>query len=393
MAAVTGSMEEGEVLEGVSTDGLAGLEGVRSAPRELASMHRGLTSTHWLRSALGWYLQKVKLRHEWKKDELVLRVVEAPMSDGDGPYIPRNAVGWSQMPGPLREAKVWSFENSKMNCPSFDLPTGAGTVGGTCPGAQEGQSINPGRRGVLPNGQPVNLQTAICMSCYGEGGPIAYTNNQVRQMMRHIWAVGMVQQAPDQLIEVLTESILAMPDRLFSPDRIKPAPGDILPIRLHTVGDFFSPAYAAVWIEVCNRVASSGSRGRRFRFWAPTRTWAAPGWDKHWPQLVRGLKQPNLVVRPSAFHFDDPAPPPLAPRLGAGSTSMHVHDKKTELQRDNFNAQGEEKKFFDWMCPTYSAREGQLKSCAQSPNPDGRGTTHCRACWIRPDLRINYPAH
>jgi hypothetical protein len=233
MAAVTGSMEEGPIVEGA--EGFSGFGAEpRSQPRDMASMHRSLTKTHWLRASLGWYLSKVKLRHELVGGELMLRIVDAPLRDADGAYIPRNVVGWSQMGAASRLEKVWSFSNSKMDCPSFDLPTGAGVVGGTCPGAQEGQSINPGRRGVLPDGTKVDLPRAICMSCYGEGGPIAYTNNQVRQMLRHIWSAGMSQPAhADLFAQVLTQSILDMPEKVFSPGRTLPAPGGIQIGRAH----------------------------------------------------------------------------------------------------------------------------------------------------------------
>jgi hypothetical protein len=76
------------------------------------------------------------------------------------------------------------------------------------------------------------------------------------------------------------------------------------------------------------------------------------------------------------------------------------------MRRTDFRAQGNEKRFFDWMCPTYAQVEAKgktivdartkawqvgLKSCTSSPNPFGG--RHCRACWVAPDMRINYPAH
>ena len=775
MAAVTGHMEEGPIIGAADgVEGLSGLGAVRSEPRELASMHRSLTGSHWLRSVLGQYLQQVKVRHEWDDDELILRIVDGPHRDEDGPFIPRNVIPWSQMGENLHTAKVWSFKNSKMDCPSFDLPTGAGAVGGTCPGATEGQSIVPGRTGKLPDGSPVNIRNAICMSCitgdalimvrgeglkridsmlgrdfevwsgkdwrktrvkmmglkptvelqttngqtvratadhqfltlngwveaakltnedqlpfqlpasspfpeeactnlrhtdeqyrtekrgtlpttwsyelgvflgyivgdgsfndsvqyptvslggaeadaddirklvshvaawtgseaevalvekgdsslrsgqaitatgrmacvawrskatslilkslglkkegantrtpagvwsasragvagylsglfstdgsvgvrgeyvelsfantsvalvdevqqlllsfgirstrceyksnrergflplwklsigsiesvrrfeeevgffcarkatllrevlaatehrkgretsltvahveetgkveevfdlldvgpeaqflvnglvahncYGEVGPIAYANNVARQMLRHIWVAGMVRTAPDLFVDVMTESILAMPESIFSPHERLPAPGGILPIRIHSVGDFFSEEYAEAWVDIVNKVYASGPRGKRFRFWAPTRVWAARGSiATMWTRLHKKLRQPNLVVRPSAFHFDDPSPPPLAPGLGKGSTSLHMQDLASEKRRTDFRAQGKEKLYFDWRCPTYSAREGSMKSCSQSVGPVAGA--HCRACWVKPDMSVDYPAH
>ncbi len=398
MAAITGNMEQGEVIDASGI--LGGLSGVRETPRSLEAMHKGLTGSHWVRSALGWYMQKVKIRHEWSGDTLLLRVVDAPMKDAEGPYIPRNAVPWYQMPKPVRGAKVWSHTNGKMDCPVFDLPAGAKSAGGSCPGADEGQSIVAERHGTLrgtddpaallrdvPLNQQVDLRTTICMACYAETGPIAYTSNQLSQLMRHIWSAGMINSHYDAFVDVLATSLLKMDESLFGGAC---APGAILPIRLHGGGDFYSEKYARAWIDVANTVAASGSKGARMRFWAPTRTWATKGWTELWrTRLLPRLRQPNFVVRPSSFHFDNPAPGPFLPGSGEGSTSMFLRNKKEEMDRKNFHAQGDEKKFFDWQCPAYSLKEA--KSCTESPNPMGR--KHCRACWIRPDLRINYPAH
>jgi hypothetical protein len=398
MAAVTGAQEEGDVLlPEVDGDPLSGFGAVRSQPRDPANMHVQLTRMHWTRSALGWFLQKVKVRHEWEGDLLVIKVVDAPTRDAEGPYIPRNAVPWDQMAHPMREVNVWSYLNSKMDCPSFDLPTGAAAVGGSCPGAVEGQSISPVRRGVLSStGQPVDLPRTICNACYVANGPFGYANNQLNQMIRHIWVQGMLNHSVENFVDVMSESLLAMPNKYFAPNA-RSTPQNILPVRVHSAGDFFSIKYASAWLDIANKVAASGERGSRFRFWAPTRTWVVAGWPQWWQQNLKRLNQENFTVRASAFHFDDPSPGALDGRdarrtkTGMGSTSCHITDKKAAQLRTDFHATREEKARFDWTCPTYSAREGQLKSCSQSPNP--MGGMHCRACWIRPDLRIDYPAH
>ena len=396
MAAVTGNMGEGGPLISASGErlGFAGLGGdAREEPRTPAAMHRSLTRSHWIRSVLTQYLQSVKVQHFFDGNRLKLRIAASNDIDEKGnAFIPRHVVPWSQTKGRLYWVEVFSYENSKMDCPSFDLPTGAAEVGGTCPGAREGQSIVPGRKGVLQDGTPVNLPKAICMACYGEEVPIAYTNNVLRQMLVQMWTVGMVNQHFDGFVEVMTKALTSIPRSQFARKSRLPAPGQILPVRLHTVGDFFSPQYAAAWIEICNRVYETGSDGHLFRFWAPTRTQAA--WPPAlWPQLLSKLRHKNLLVRGSAFHFDDPAPAPLAPGNSKGSTSLFVTDAGREAQRTNFKAQGSEEKFFDWRCPVYTALESEKKTCSQSVNPDGKGTSHCRACWTRPDLSIDYPAH
>ena len=402
MAAVTGAQEEGDViLPEVEGNPSSGFGGVRSKLRKPENMHVQLTRLHWNRSALGWFLQKVKVRHEWGGDEgpdqLIIKVVDSPVRDAQGPYIPRNAVPWDQMGGSVRDISAWSYLNSKMDCPSFDLPTGAAVVGGTCPGAVEGQSIVPNRTGVLSStGQAVDLPRTICSACYATGGHQGYTNVQLHQMIRHIWVQGMLNYKAEAFVDVMVESLLAMPDKVFSPNS-RSTPQNILPVRVHSAGDFFSIKYASAWLDIANKVGASGERGRRFRFWAPTRTWVVRGWPEWWQQNLPRLKHNNFTVRASAFHFDDPSPGALDghdaknTRTGMGSTSCHITDQNAAQLRTDFHATREERARFDWTCPTYSAREGQLKSCSQSPNP--MGGMHCRACWIRPDLRIDYPAH
>lgn len=389
MSAVTGGMEQGPIIDAAEAFSGMGFGAVRSEPRQLSSMHRNLTQTHWLRSALSWVLQSVKLRHDWEGEQLILRITDSAVKDADGvPYIPRNSVPWSQMANPIYDAKVWSEDNAKMACPSFDLPTGAPSVGGSCPGAVEGQSIIPNRRGVLPNGQPVEIERAICESCYVTSGPFGYTSNQLRQMLVHVWVSGMLRYDPKLFVETMVESIVLMPESKFSPGSVAPAPGGILPIRVHSAGDFFNFEYAKAWIAIANEV---GARRPRVRFWAPTRTWVIPGWAEFWKEHARDFKYRNMTVRPSAFHFHEPAPDELAPGLGMGTSSLFIDDIEGEKQRRNFRAQGEEQVYFDWRCPTFSGQEAKYKSCARSPGPIAGH--HCRACWVMPDWRVDYPAH
>ena len=384
MSAVTGGVEQDEDTEG----SLAGLGAARQEPRALAAMHKGLTQNHWIRSALSWYLQKVRVRHEWDGHELLIVVTDAPVKDAEGPYIPKNAVPWSQMAFPIRSVKAWSYLNKKMDCPSFDLPTGAASVGGSCPGAVEGQTIVPNRKGVLSvNGQPVDLAKTICNACYVTAGPFGYTSNQLAQMLRHIWVAGMLNHSYEGFVSVMTESILAMPEQLFP----RNAPGDILPIRIHSAGDFFDFRYASAWLDICNRVGDD-PKGRRFRFWAPTRTWVVRGWPEWWRSNLPRLTHDNLLVRASAFHFDDPAPgaldgkPARSTTTGMGSTSMFNTGRGRSAE--DFKAKGGQQRFYDWTCPTFADVGG---SCTTSVNPTG--SKHCRACWVRPDLRVQYPAH
>lgn len=386
MSAVTGHLETGPVII-VERDAALGAVKVRSDARPLEASHTNLMRTHWVRSALAQALQGVKMHHEWDGKRFRI-VLDTPIS--------KDVIPWARGSQDVEHVSVWGLDNAKMQCPVFDLPSGSYEAYGTCPGAREGQSITATRQvvaGELPGGgkgPPVNLPATICQSCYAEAGNLAMTDNQTRMLVRFIWTLEMVNNHYDDFVRLMSESLLALPESDFS----SAAPEGILPVRLHASGDFFSVKYARAWVDIANALATH-PKGHRIRFWAPTRTWAAPGWTGFWEQELQRLKVLNLVVRPSAFHFDDPAPEDFLPGSGRGSTSMHIAkaDIEREMRRENFHAQGKEKLFFDWRCPVYSIRGEAVKGtgCPDVPSPDG--TRHCRACWTRPDLRIDYPAH
>lgn len=398
-------MEQGGPLftgddAGDALNGLNGLGAVRSGDRDYAASHTQLTKAHWLRSVLAEALRSIQFRHEWdRKEGLRLRVVD---SEGNPSSVPIDVVPWSHLRMPLKTAEIWGLDNKKMQCPVFDLPTGSADVYGTCPGAREGQSISASRptlTGTGPNqpllpgtepNMPVHLPGTICQSCYAEAGPMAYTDNQLRSLMRYVWASAMTSRYYDDFVRLMAESLLALPESEFGGGT---APDGILPVRLHGGGDFFNFSYARAWIDIAN-VLAEHEKGHRIRIWAPTRTWAAAGWTDFWQRELPNLKMLNLIVRPSAFHFSDPAPGAFLEGSGEGSTSMYIDRAQVpaEMKRVNFAAQGREKLFFDWRCPVYSARgDAENAGCSDVINPNG--SRHCRACWIRPDLRIDYPAH
>jgi len=394
MSAVTGGMEQGPLVTvDDGQDGLSGLGSpVKSEPRDLGASHTQLTKTHWLRSVLATVLRSVRFRHEWDGNRLVLRIIDA---EGKPSAIPEDAVPWQHLSAPMKVVKVWGFDNGKMDCPVFDLPTGSAEVYGTCPGAREGQSISATRPTLsgaapgVPEKLPVNLPATICQSCYAEAGNMAMADNQLRYLIRYVWTAGMVNQHYADFVDVMVRSLLAIPEEEYGTDN----PEGILPVRLHGGGDFFSQRYASAWVDIAN-VLAEHPKGHRIRIWAPTRTWAVAGWTEFWQEELLRLKMLNFIVRPSAFHFSDPAPRAFLEGSGEGSTSMFVprEERAKELARTNFYAQGREKLFFDWRCPVYAARnEVAGQGCRDVVSP--MGTKHCRACWIRHDMRIDYPAH
>lgn len=400
MAAVTGNAEQvetGDELSGGVFSGFGEAEKAKrahvlSAARDPRSMHSALARTHWVRNAVEHFLQRVRFRHEWDGSELALRITESPFKRGNTPIVPNNIVSFARGGSDVSKVQVWSEGNSKMDCPSYDVPSGGTAIGGTCPGANPGQSIisGPARRDVLPpapgTSEPVrvNQPLTICNACYAESGSYAYADNQVRNVLRYWWTSAMVSKHYDDWVRLMCASVV----RLRFPAG---TPGNILPVRLHSSGDFFNQVYASAWMEVADRLASGDETERRIRFWAPTRTWAVPGWQEFWARELPKLRGDNFTVRASAYHFDDPAPGKLAPNNAMGSTSIYATPEEVQQKRTDFRARGDERARFDWQCPTYAAGTSETKNCSSSPNP--MGGTHCRACWVLPDARINYAAH
>jgi hypothetical protein len=125
--------------------------------------------------------------------------------------------------------------------------------------------------------------------------------------------------------------------------------------RVHDAGDMFSPAYAACWLEVCQRLTKT-------KFWIPTRAWQQPSgllpvFDPILNTLQKLAALPNVTVRPSALDFGDP--PPVVRGLDAGSTA-------------EFAAAGV------WDCP--------------APTQDGHCGS-CRHCWDEPAVPVTYDRH
>jgi hypothetical protein len=282
-------------------------------------------------------------------------------------------------------------EVGKMQCPTWDLPAGSINSGGACPGANMGQTIASSAlsdRGtialpVLPpkaragdKAPGTNLRNAICMSCYATEGRYPMLNVQLGEVVRYWWTRNMLAAGrAEEWITTMLRGIAAcdFPDTRF------PSPVSergMLPFRIHSSGDFYSPEYAAAWIELCNRVYEQVDK--KIVFWAPTRSWAAGGFD--WKQLMSKLKHRNLVVRASGYSIGDYAPGPLYPGGAVGSTSL--------VQEDNAG-QGRDARY-DWDCPAYTG-EGKT-TCSDSINPED-GKPGCRACWVKPDKRINYTTH
>ena len=378
----------------------SGLAGPSVNLRSLGLKHASLTKTVWLRILLERELQKKTFELKRDKHGSYVFIVS--------PGFSRDTVPWAPFPSDdYRSFSLWSLENKKMACPSFSLPAGGLLTCATCPGADAGQTVTPvaQRQARLeaqsdgwhtPNNAPgtgekplMREGLTICSQCYATGGNFAYANIQTAEVIRYWWLrQNLAAGRMDWLVQIFVDGIRCLP---FKPDR-----HGIRPIRLHDSGDFFSEDYAEMWCRIADELATSMPN---VIIWAPTRTWAAGNWPAFWERRLPTLKslasgRPNLVVRPSGYNFGDWAPGPLHPTNAKGSTSLYdinarVPDfLKSRVDPAAVPLPGPAEPRSDFNCQVYGAEE---PSCLASRAPDGK--VGCRACWVHPELSINYSSH
>ncbi len=397
MAAINihiGTQEPEDHVEGSAADliakdknklqGLGDLAGPRSEVPSLVATHNGLSRMLWIRRALEDILSE---REYWLEgDHLYL----------DKPFK-REDLPWYGSAMDVVQRIALFGEAAKMACPTWDLPAGASSIGGTCPGATAGQTVagNIAERHKLAlyTGGEVRPQETVCQICYAEGGNYSSPHVQLGEILRYHWAKEMTstEEGRAEWIEAMVATIGRLcwsSERLHDPNTKAP----VRPIRVHSSGDFFSHEYAEAWIEIANRTPS-------VRYWAPTRTWAAAGWSKAWPGILAKMKHNNFIVRPSAYHTNDPAPgrdfqpwlkgPKQAnlpyPFTCGGKPVMGT----TSIYQFDDEGRGVDPRY-DWDCRTYAIGKSE-PSCREAEAPDGQ--EGCRACWLRPDLRVNYTTH
>lgn len=383
------------------------LDGARACLPSLASTHNGLTRMVWVRRTLEDLLggrQIFIADGSTLEREMGARVGARERSKLyfvlDRPFL-RNEIPW--MPAATEELRYTAMigESGKMACPTWDLPAGSPIIGGSCPSATAGQSVIPAptressQRAV---GQPVRLQETICQICYAEGGQYASPHVQIGELIRYWWCRQMLDSGDStRRQEWVATVVRAINGEIFPGERpIDPRTNEpILPMRIHSSGDFYSPDYADAWIDVANAVP-------QVMFWAPTRTWAAPGWMAHWRRLTPRIQHGNLAVRPSAYHTSDNAPGSHEhPWSGdyvftsGGTTALYKFDDANAGRPPmaQLMARGEPPSVdprYDWPCQTYQILDDS-HSCQNALAPDGK--IGCRACWLYPQLRVNYTAH
>ena len=415
--------------------------GLVSGPAPIGTILAESTRMHWARALIERELAKRDYRIEdTKKDGLVFRLNKP---------IDRDAIPWTWAPGGPHGGETppgsseksvpnyYSFftENTKMRCPTWDLPSGSPDIGGACPGATAAQIlIDPARREAAAQKSPpppgwsgdykIDPIMATCAQCYATTAQYAAPVVQAGEILRYWWAKDCLGSPGGRadFVETMVHGLLNELRRKPEISGGKP----IKPIRVHSSGDMFSREYFNLWVEIANQIAVAEPLAV---FWAPTRVWA----DRIY-EGVDQLEHDNLILRASSYHTSDPAPEAVIKGNARGTAALYwnedlgprddlwekEHDHARILHRYNREQTGQDRADgrYEWPCQTYAIAlaldpQGRIQiepgsglpkvrkdkklgadlshSCQDAIGPDGK--PGCRACWDRPDLRVHFTVH
>jgi hypothetical protein len=187
-------------------------------------------------------------------------------------------------------------------------------------------------------------------TCYAtKGSYTMYPNVMLAQEARYQWTIKATMDTAegDEWVRVMTAAVVKETNRQRN-RHLKAGLGmDTFQayFRVHDSGDLFNPQYAMLWTRVCAQMP-------HVKFWIPTRMWRSK--NEHMQRALLALSAlPNVALRPSALHFNDPAP--VIEGYAAGTTA---------------------------------AKEGF--TCPASLQNNNCGD--CRACWTK-DIPVSYHQH
>lgn len=357
------------------------------------------------------------------------------------PALPVDVVPWSRTSSPTTGADLLTY-TTKMRTPSFSLPSGPPRAGGACPGAVGGQTIsgasaynkhrkvvlrvlreNPARE--LPS-EPYEASDAICQHCYASAGSnYGYANNIAVGFIRFAWtkfALSTPTNSPfgfeggpsNMFVDVMIEAIARnrFPDLQREPEPFRSM--GVRFFRIHDSGDFFSKEYFVAWKAIADAFAPNNPFGFPVvLFWAPTRMWTVPSWIEFVDEINGGARNKgNFIIRPSAYSLNTPGPGLIRP---GGGWAAH----STVYSKDLIPV-GLETGAFGLNCGAYDAAERasseseteefqNLSEAGDAPKPKKRKkpevtcqnarsplpgyTVGCRACWLMPEVAVNYKHH
>jgi hypothetical protein len=424
MAAVTGQLErtpveiakdEGKAAPGAQAGGkFAGFGAGATEPPSMEQKHSYLTRMIFGRRLIEDALSKSSITVQ-EQDGDYYYVIDPPLRAdvipwSPGPAKPQPSTDPDLPPAGLMPRLMLWGEAGKMGCPTWDLPAGAPIVGGACPGAASAQTViaksDREKRSLLVDGSlpvsppglksniKVDIKNTICGSCYAYTGQYGQPNVQAKELLNYWWTKSVVSEGNDEVfVDVMVRSLIT---RSYPKTPYTFNGGPLLPVRIHSSGDFYSAPYLRAWVNVANTLWDlDEGKFRNIRFWAPTRMWVLKEWPEIFKTELRRLKGDNLVVRASAYHFDDPAPGALTGSAkspwgmkGRAQGSCSVYES-SDLRK----SEGSDPRY-DYSCPIYdSDTVAGEATCGAAKNPDKPGERGCRACWMHPEWRINYQGH
>jgi len=412
----------------------------------LSSSHASLVRQSWVRRAVWEEIKNAEMDLVQRGNEFWLEFRDINV---EGPayslYFPNSP--------PRNRLLTWT---TKMSAPSFSLPAGVPSAGGSCQGAEGGQTIDTPSKFAQGSenlsqvtGKPSVVQDAICQHCYATKGNYEYASMNIKQLMIFAWTIQAVRAwahkdgpQPGNFVDVMTAAIHNWDFQLgpymengksYLPER------EDLPypyyFRIHDSGDFYHKTYLAAWKAVADNLPD-------VCFWAPTRIWNT-GWGINEVRRINGDgKQRNFIVRPSIYHVNE-APPAntklakkiLDPRSGfAGWTTVYSKARKP-LPRQTDYGPGELVEMpqvvadvtgrskvqlhvlndesaaalnrpyqpdirpapYGFDCQAYLSEKGEAESCRNASPParlgGAQGIKGCRACWVADRTTVNYTQH
>ncbi len=375
----------------------------------------------WTKKSGGGRPQKAEISHAalerdihtrfWAEKALVGRTltlrgaeihIEPPIKLNDPSSPP-----WSGDKNPLLSSIQLFTDTSKMGAPSFSLPVGPPSFGGSCPGSLGAMTTAPATKQTIPgrsghvsqrqfalhviNGTnprlpnvPANVDHsyAVCQNCYvSKGNHAMYWGNNLRIVTRYAWTRAAVTQG------LFASSIIeAMKHVQFPAEPPALAHLGQRYFRIHDAGDFYDQHYLAAWHAIAKAYDGNTPGQPRTVFWAPTRIWATD-WGIAAVAKVNGGANflDNFVIRPSGYIIDAAGPEIRPIGRATGFASPTTVDTKAHAEAV---VAGKAPRTFDWMCPAQESEEG---SCLSSPSPTG--SLGCRVCWVHPQLRTCYKLH
>jgi hypothetical protein len=341
-------------------------------------------------------------------------ILSEPVFSTSGGYTTKYRGKVKKYPLKSRVSESVSFfsKTKKMAAPSFSLPAGPPTLGGTCIAA----SYVPGKGVVNEKGE------FICAHCYAVKGHYIQHNVAFSQAVRLRWVIAQLQVDPsgqllteglvnamgalartstmshaasrcDQELGVWergrimvpstcgTASTVAAGTKLPAPwgsteqviAGLDPREGQIAGFfRWHDSGDVNVGTKPKLWLGYVRAIRNVAKAFPAVLFWLPTRTFEIEPMRK---ALVNAAQDaPNLTIRPSAYMTCDP--PPVVPGLAAGTAVLEIEKKKPlPTTVDDLGRRA-------WACPVYTTKGAD--NCLDAG---------CRTCWIRPDVPVWYAFH